>query len=264
MVHIAESPETLAPRAGDNAESVAEFERRSNFGALGYAAAANEHLLTGGRALRAAFYKMPCRYAPRRTKLIEANQPAAPALLIYSGTAYRASRLPDGHQVILDLLLPGDIYGVEQLVMAQSGHDLVVAREVGYRELPIATIRELMADPAIATRLLALMAETQRRMDRHAVLVCALGARERVAVLLLDIYDRLRQRQHVASQSFNLWLTQEQIGDHLGLTMVHVCRTLRQLREEGLIMFHRHVVVLRDLDRLRALVAGLLPPARLD
>jgi hypothetical protein len=76
---------------------------------------------------------------------------------------------------------------------------------------------------------------------------------------LLDIHDRLKRRDLISRPTFNLPLTQEQIADYLGLTMVHINRTLRRLREERLALLDRHVVIIHDLPALRELVHGLPP-----
>lgn len=224
-----------------------------------YAAAASEDLLAGGRGLRQAFNAMPPRTAPRHSRIVTADDPAPPALRITRGVAYRACAMPDGRRVILDLLLPNDIYGIDHLVMARANHELVAASEVSYRALPIARLQARFTEPAIAARALALVAETQRRMDRHAAAVCRLEARERIAALLLDVHDRLRRHGLINTLSFNLPLTQEEIADHLGLTMVHVSRTLRRLREDRVVLVDRQVVIIRDLDGLRGLADGLPP-----
>jgi CRP/FNR family transcriptional regulator len=65
------------------------------------------------------------------------------------------------------------------------------------------------------------MAETRRRADRLVTALSRLDAYERMACFLLSVYDRLRRAELIACPTFNLHLTQEQIGDHLGLTTVH-------------------------------------------
>ena len=75
--------------------------------------------------------------------------------------------------------------------------------------------------------------------------------------MLLSIHDRLRHRGFILRPTFNLPLTQEQIADHLGLTLVHVNRTLRRLREEKILFLDRHVVIISDIDRARDLAEGL-------
>ena len=46
-------------------------------------------------------------------------------------------------------------------------------------------------------------------------------------------------------------VTQEQLGDTMGLTSVHVNRTLRQMREQGLVSMHGKHLTIHDPDRLR-------------
>jgi DNA-binding transcriptional regulator LsrR (DeoR family) len=54
-------------------------------------------------------------------------------------------------------------------------------------------------------------------------------------------------------RSYQMPLTQELIGDALGLSFPHVNRTLRQLRDDGLVAIEEQRIVIRDLDALSAL-----------
>jgi DNA-binding transcriptional regulator LsrR (DeoR family) len=74
--------------------------------------------------------------------------------------------------------------------------------------------------------------------------------------MLIDLYDRLRRRRLIARSSFNLHLTQQQIGDHLGLTNAHVNRVLRWFACEDIALVKRYVVIIRDMPRLRRLAQG--------
>jgi hypothetical protein len=47
--------------------------------------------------------------------------------------------------------------------------------------------------------------------------VTRFGASRRIVGFLVAIYDRLRRRDFISPPTFNLPLTQEQLGDHLGL-----------------------------------------------
>src|SRR3989440_3855834 len=118
-----------------------------------------------------------------------------------------------------------------------------------------------MADPAVTLQILALMAEGRWRGDRLATSIGRLDAQGRICVLLLDLYDRLRRHGLISRMTYNLPLTQEQIADHLGLTLVHVNRTLRRLREERIAIIDRQGVIIMDLDRLRKIAQGLPEPA---
>ena len=129
--------------------------------------------------------------------------------------------------------------------------------------LGAAAVRVLMADQPVALHILAVIAEARWRGDRLAASLGRLDAHARICLMLLDIYERLRRRELINRPSFNLPFTQEQIADHLGLTLVHVNRTLRRLREERLVLVDRQVVIIRDLDRLRGLVRDLCPSVEL-
>ena len=132
------------------------------------------------------------------------------------------------------------------------------ANRVGYYPLPPSELWSLMMrDPAINRKVVTLLAEMRWRSDRLAASIGRLDARARICVMLLDIYERLRRNGSDDRLTFNLPLTQEQIADHLGLTLVHVNRTLRRLREERIVLVHRQIVMIMDLDRLRECAEGL-------
>jgi CRP-like cAMP-binding protein len=103
---------------------------------------------------------------------------------------------------------------------------------------------------------MALAARQCRRREQHIVALTRLDARARIAAFLLGIYDRLREHELITHQSFTLRLTQDRIADHLGLTMVHVNRSLRRLREERLALVDRQVVIITDLAGLRRVASG--------
>ena len=74
--------------------------------------------------------------------------------------------------------------------------------------------------------------------------------------MLLDLFERLRRNGLTSQMTFNLPLTQEQMADYLGLTLVHVNRTMRRLREQRIAIVDRQVVIIRDLNRLREFAHG--------
>jgi CRP-like cAMP-binding protein len=224
-----------------------------------YAPHASEDMLTGGRLLRRAFAEAPYRTAEREAVIIAADHPEPPILQIHRGIAFRSVSLPDGRRAIVDILLPTDIVGIDNAVLGRSNHDIVAGAPLGYRQLSSIALRELMANPQIAVRVLALMAEARWRTDRHITAITRFDARSRIASFLLGIYDRLRRAELIARPTFNLHLTQDQMADHLGMTMVHVSRTLRRLREQRLVLVDRQVVIILDVDGLRELASGLPP-----
>ena len=180
-----------------------------------------------------------------------AAEPAA--ILIRNGFAFYSCLLGDGHRAMLRVLVSGDFAGLDSIVLARATEDIYAANRAGYHLLGMAALRELIADSSVAMFILAQLAEQRWRSDRLAASIGRLDAHARLCVLLLDIHDRLRHRGLINRPTFNLPLTQEQIADHLGLTLVHVNRTLRRLREEKIVLVDRQVVIIQDIERLREL-----------
>jgi CRP-like cAMP-binding protein len=195
----------------------------------------------------------------RNKTIISAADREPPALLIGRGMAFSACTISDGRRAITDVLLPSDVVGVEHAVSGRSNCDIVAASPLAYRMLSANKLRQLMENPQIAARMLALAAATQWRADRLISALSRMDAYERIASFILNTYDRLRRAQLITRPTFVLHLTQDQIGDHLGLTTVHVSRTFRRLREDKVVLVDHQVVIILDVERLRAIAAGLLP-----
>ena len=80
----------------------------------------------------------------------------------------------------------------------------------------------------------------------------------RAAHLFCEMHLRLSHIGLVEDDSFVFPLTQEELGDALGLTPVHTNRTLTKLRNETLMTWQRGIVSIHDLRRLQD-VAGFDP-----
>jgi CRP-like cAMP-binding protein len=227
------------------------------------AAAITEDLLTGGRKLRRAFLAAPLCTVRTGKAIIEVGERDAPMFLIRRGFAYRSNVLADGRRSIVDVLVPGDIAGLDHVLLSRPVGEFVAAGQLSYNAISAAAVRDLMADRSVSLRVTALIAEARWRIERLATMLSRMDAHERIAALILGIYQRLRRHGLINGMSFNLPLTQEQMADHLGMTLVHMNRTLRRLREERLVIVDRQVVMIMDFQGLRAILHDLPEPAYL-
>jgi CRP/FNR family transcriptional regulator, anaerobic regulatory protein len=233
-----------------------------------------EDLAQGKRALRAAFRQSPAQPMEAGATIIAPEDPSGAVYWLGGGWAYRARGWPGGRRAIIDIYLPGDVIGLEA-ALASRPSDTVVA----LTPLTLQAIETRLAMPRLfGQRTVALFAywllcEQQRRVDRLAATIARFDAEGRLAVMLLDFYERLRRRELITALSYTMPLTQQQIGDHLGLTLVHVNRVLRSLREQRVVDVDRHVVLVRDLARLQSLAgreikmpvaARAVAPSRVD
>jgi CRP-like cAMP-binding protein len=160
----------------------------------------------------------------------------------------------NGRRAITDVYLPGDVIGLDAVLQTRP-----LERVLTLTSVTIETIRaedaltKLMADRSISLCIAWLLGQRQRRADRLLASISGLDARGQLATMLLDFYKRLRRRGLIAGQAYNLPLTQIQIGNYLGLTVVHTNRVLRSLSADGIVNLQRHCVTILDLQRLASL-----------
>jgi hypothetical protein len=114
-------------------------------------------------------------------------------------------------------------------------------------------VLDLMADRSVALYIFWLLGQRQSRADRRLAANTRLEAQARLAMMVLDLYARLRRRRLITAPTYNLPLTQTQIGDYLGLSAVHVNRVLRSLRDEGILNIEKNCVTILDLESLTRL-----------
>jgi CRP-like cAMP-binding protein len=162
--------------------------------------------------------------------------------------------LANGRRGIIDIFLPGDVIGLDTALRIRPLEAALALTTVtaGVIQEQDALV-DLMASQPTAFYITWLLAQRQLRADQLLISVLSLDARGRVATMLLDIYTRLRRRRLITGSTYNLPLTQVQIGSYLGLTVVHVNRVLRSLREERIVQMEKHCVTILDLNRLRTL-----------
>jgi CRP-like cAMP-binding protein len=212
-----------------------------------------EDLVQGERELRQMFRDSPLKILPAGTILIDPVRLSRSLYLLRRGWACRTREWPDGRRVISECYVERDLIGFESALRTRPVEEVVAIQPVSLQAIDADVVSRLLAQSTTATYLVWLIAEAQRRAEARADRLARFDARERLAEMLLDLHERLCRPELVAAVSFNLPLTQQQIADHLGLTVVHVNRTLRLLREEKIATVDRRVVMIRDMERLRRL-----------
>ena len=185
------------------------------------------------------------------TDIISPGETVRHATLIAKGLVARIDQMRDGKRQIVAFHPPGDMCDLHSVVAptAALGMSAIAAGTV--LEIPHAQLRELAgAYPQIA------MAFWREAVVDASILAKWLGnlgrqdARARLAHLLCEMGVRLENVGLGSRTCFVLGTTQEQLADALGLTAVHVNRTMQVLRQEGLITTRSHRVEVADWDRL--------------
>jgi CRP-like cAMP-binding protein len=189
-------------------------------------------------------------------QLAEAGRPQDRIFRLRTGWACRTRTLADGRRQILGILLPGDLFGVKNLVLARAVESIEALSPVTLNSCPRDRVLGLADDePDIALRLVLHLADVDRRLEQWALTIARCSAEERLAAFFLLLRSRLRQIGLMPRNSFVLPMTQQQVGDHLGLTVVHVNRVLRRFRAAGFLVVRNRMVTFDDLDGLKRLAA---------
>ena len=174
-----------------------------------------------------------------------------------TGWACEYRELPNCRRAIIDVYLPGDFIGLGGLFRTRPLENVLALTWV-----EVATIdgdkvlTELLTSQINALYVSWLLVRRQQRTDHMLTAISSLDARGRVATILLEFYKRLYARKLIAARTYTMPLTQQHIGQYLGLTVVHVNRVLRSLRNDRIVLLEKNSVTILDLERLRKLARG--------
>jgi CRP-like cAMP-binding protein len=191
----------------------------------------------------------------------EGDRPSACCLLL-EGFLHRYKLTDDGKRQILSFHIPGDIPDLQSLHLDVMDHSMGTLARSKLAFLSHDTVRDLIRRcPRIGD---AFWRDTLIDAAVFREWMTCLGRREaysHMAHLLCELYVRLRSVGLTNGHAYDLPLTQAELGDALGLSTVHVNRTLQDLRGEGLITLRAGSVTVLDWERLRE--AGEFDPTYL-
>ncbi|MGN6374814.1 MAG: Crp/Fnr family transcriptional regulator [Sphingomonas sp.] len=202
------------------------------------------------RALEAAVERTEW-LPPRRTTHHRGERMRHSTLLV-SGYMCRYMDATDGFRQIQCYHLPGDFLDLHGYPLQWLDHDVATITESLVAIVPHERITELVEQYPRLGRLLWFSTLLDAAMHREWIFsVGRLGAMGRIAHFLSETRERMRAVGLVGSDGwFDLPLTQQDIGEVCGLTSVHVNRTLRRLREDGLLEIADRRARVRDVDVL--------------
>ena len=197
-------------------------------------------------------------YAPDEDILVE-DQSIDECHVILTGLAMRYKLLPDGERQIMAFLIPGDLCDAEVFVLDKMDHSVGAITATTTAVIPAETMRTLLREVSPMSEALWWGTMTDLAVLRERLVdIGRRDARERVAHLIFEMLVRYRTIGTTDDDVMPWPITQDELADATGLTTVHINRTLRQLREDGLIDVNRREMTVLDPDRLRQ-ISGFNP-----
>ena len=174
--------------------------------------------------------------------------------VLLEGWAARVKILENGSRQIPALMLPGDICDIGALHLDRLDWAVSALTRCTVAAIPRDGLNALLDRHKGLRAAIGRMAAVENSISTQwTVCLGRRSARERLAHLLCELFVRLQAVRGASADGFLLPLTQEEIADVLGLTAVHVNRTLQNLRSDGLITLKEYRLYIPDLGALRRL-----------
>ena len=184
--------------------------------------------------------------------LVALGQQTDSSYLVLSGVIGRYSQLRNGIRQIVAIHISGDMADLCSVALPKTSwafhaltsaevlrvsHSDLIAVADRYHNIALAFWRDYVVDMAV--------------MSEWIVSVARRPAEAKMAHLLCEMRCRYNQAGMLALDgSYAFPLTQTQIAEVLGITAIHANRTIRSLKERGLVSLSKTAVVIHDWSGL--------------
>jgi CRP-like cAMP-binding protein len=158
----------------------------------------------------------------------------------------------DGQRQIVDFVLPGEVFDPGSAKAKQSSTDLTALTRAKVAIIPQSGWQDLLRHHHKLQQILdRRTAASYSRISERLLRLGKAQAETRIAYAICELCLRSSNLGLVDGTEFHLPVTQQVLGDFVGLSSVHVSRTLRRLRRANIVRTGDHLdIVIQDVDRL--------------
>lgn len=189
-------------------------------------------------------------FAARDDIIKEGDRPDDVHLML-EGWAGRYKDLPNGERQIMAYLIPGDLCDIHITLLDQMDHSIGALSPSKVAFIPRIVMEAMLgANDGLSRALWWATLVDEAILREWLVSLGQRPADKRIAHLICEMVLRCRAVGLTGDDSFEMPITQEQFADTVGITPVHMNRSLQALRAEGLISTHGRRITVTDLDRL--------------
>lgn len=179
--------------------------------------------------------------------------------VLLDGWLGRYHVLENGRRQITAFLVPGDMCDLHGFLLQEMDHSIAALATSRVARIPRQAIMEVTERrPTLARAFWWSTLVDEAVLRQWIVNVGRRTAYERTAHLVWELFLRLEAVGRTSEFSFRFPLTQQELADTLGMSIVHTNRTLQRLKSEGALSTGNGVLTVRDADKLQA-IAGFNP-----
>jgi CRP-like cAMP-binding protein len=183
---------------------------------------------------------------------IEPGRELQHSTLLLEGLMCRYKDMRDGQRQITKLHVAGDFADLHSFTLKRLDHSVMTLTACRVAIVPHERLRGITEQHPHLTRLYWFGTNLDAAIHREwEVSLGRRNALARVAHLFCELHVRLGLVGLVEGNDYALDLTQADLAECAGLTSIHVNRTLRELREQGLMEFRSGMVRIMDPAGLR-------------
>ena len=189
-------------------------------------------------------------FEPSSYLVREGERPAHCAVMT-SGFSYRQKQTSGGQRQIVSIHIPGEALDFQHLFLDVADHSVQMLTRGEVALLSIRDLQLLVDENPALNRAISRRTLVEGSIFREWILnVGRRDARSRMAHLLCEFALRMRVSGQTGDHSYELPITQEQFADAVGLTTVHVNRTLKALEVEGFVRRNKRNLFIPSWKRL--------------
>lgn len=183
---------------------------------------------------------------------VRAGESMDHSMILLSGIAARRKDMRDGRRQYTELHVAGDFTDLHSFTLKYLDHDIVALSDCKFAIVPHERLKEITERHPHLTRVLWFGTNLDAAIHREWVL--SLGSRSalaRMAHLFCELHVRMELVGLTRGLCYDLPISQQELGEMLGITPVHANRTLQQLRKQGVVEFAGGLVTIRDVAALK-------------
>ena len=188
----------------------------------------------------------------RGTQVLVQGQRSAHVFTVLEGVLIRFKLLEDGRRQIVNFMFPGDLVGLQAAMGEPLAHGVEALTGARLCVFGRDRFAELVKNhPELGYDVIWLAAKEEAALEEHLVALGQRTARERIAYLAVFLVQRAIETGLAQNNAVALGVTQTQIADMLGLSLVHTNRTMQALRQSNLILWNLTEIQIADMDAAR-------------
>jgi CRP-like cAMP-binding protein len=169
--------------------------------------------------------------------IVRENERPGPCQLLIDGIAMRTKMTLDGSRQIMSLQFPGDMMDLQHLYLDHADHNLEALTLCRVAEVERTAVQHLMKTRPSLMRAIIIEIASEASIHREwALNIGCRSGRARIAHLICEFAYRIGSRDPSPDDEFILPMTQDQLGDAVAITSIHVNRKLKELTELKLIL----------------------------